>query len=47
MRASFDVHELLDGRSGLFELDDDSKARLQQRIANGVPIGPPPSTRTD
>jgi hypothetical protein len=47
MRASFDVHELLDGRSGLFELDDDSKAWIQQRIANGVPIGPAPSTRTD
>jgi hypothetical protein len=47
MRASFDVHELLDGRSGLFELDDDSKAWIQQRVAHGMPIGPAPSTRTD
>ena len=47
MRASFDMHELLDGRSGLFELDDESKAWIQQRIAHGMPIGPAPSTRTD
>lgn len=47
MRASFDVHELLDRRSGLFELDDDSKAWIQQRIAHGMPVGPAPSTRTD
>jgi hypothetical protein len=47
MRASFEVHELLDGRSGMFELDDDSKAWIQQRIAHGMPIGPAPTTRTD
>ncbi len=40
MRASFDVHELLDRRSGLFELDDDSRAWIQQRIAHGMPVGP-------
>jgi hypothetical protein len=47
MRASFDAHEWLDRRSGLFELDDDSKAWIQQRIAHGIPVGPAPSTRTD
>jgi hypothetical protein len=47
MRASFDVRELLDRRSGMFELDDDSKAWIRQRIADGMPVGPEPSTRTD
>lgn len=47
MRASFDVRELLDRRSGLFELDDDSRAWIQQRIAHGMPVGPAPNTRTD
>jgi hypothetical protein len=45
MRASFDVRELLDRRPGMFELDDHSKARIQQRIADGMPVGP--ATRTD
>jgi hypothetical protein len=47
MRATFDVRELLDRRPGIFELDDDSKASIQQRIAHGMPVGPAPSTRTD
>jgi hypothetical protein len=45
MRATFDVRELLDRRQGIFELDDDSKARIQRRIAHGMPVGP--ATRTD
>lgn len=40
MRASYEIAELLDWRSGAFELDADSTAWLQERVSRGLALGP-------
>jgi hypothetical protein len=40
MRASYDIAELLEPRSGAFSLDTDSMAWLQDRVSRGLVLGP-------
>jgi hypothetical protein len=40
MRETFDIAELLDRRSGAFDLDAHTRAWVQDRLRREAPLGP-------